>query len=74
MANTGGEPGSYTVTLKINGVKETDARATIPAGGSQTISFSVAREQAGSYRVDVDGLSGSFAVAAPSAKPPVNWQ
>ncbi|GAJ05328.1 unnamed protein product [marine sediment metagenome] len=41
VANTGGESGSYTVVLKINGVKEAEERVTIAAGSSQEVSFSV---------------------------------
>ncbi len=71
VANTGGEPGSYTVVLKIDGVKEAEKTVTIAAGDSQTVSFSVTKEEAGSYSVTVDELSGSFTVAP--AKPAINW-
>jgi len=86
VTNTGGTEGSYTVVLKINGVKETEKSVTIAAGKSQNVSFSLSKEQAASYSVAVDGLSGSFTVAAPApppqppvptppppAKPPINW-
>jgi len=72
VANTGGESGSYTVVLKIDGVKEAEKTVTIAAGESQDVSFSVTKEEAATYTVTVDGLSGSFTVAPP-AKPPVNW-
>ena len=65
VANTGGESGSYTVVLKINGVKEAEETVTVAAGESQDVSFSVTREEAASYAVTVDGLSGSFTVVAP---------
>lgn len=73
VANTGGEFGSYKVTLKINGVKEADKSVTIAAGSSKTVSFSVTREEAGTYSVDVDGLSGSFAVVVLVTPPGINW-
>lgn len=69
VANTGGTEGSYSVVLKINGVKEADKSITIAAGKSQDVSFSVAKEKAGSYSVDVDGLSASFTVVAPVLPP-----
>ncbi len=69
VANTGGESGSYTVVLKIKGVKEAEKRVTIAAGSSQTVSFSVTKEEAGSYTITVDGLSGSFTVV-PVVVPP----
>ncbi|GAI66797.1 unnamed protein product, partial [marine sediment metagenome] len=65
VANTGGESGSYTVVLKIDGVKEAEETVTVAAGESQDVSFSVTREEAGRYTVAVDGLSGSFTVVAP---------
>ncbi|GAH59759.1 unnamed protein product, partial [marine sediment metagenome] len=38
---------------------------TIAAGKSKSVSFSVAKEKAGSYSVVVDGLSASFTVVEP---------
>jgi len=76
VANIGGESGSYTVVLKVDGVKEAEERVTIAAGESQDVSFSVTREEAGSYTVAVDGWSGSFTVVAvvvPPAPPGINW-
>ena len=82
VANTGGESGSYTVVLKIDGVKEAEETVTIAAGESQGVSFSVTREEADSYAVTVDGLSGSFTVVALEGeeeeeevptKPGINW-
>ena len=71
VANTGGESGSYTVVLKIDGVKEAEETVTVAAGDSQDVSFSVTKEEAGSYTVAVNGLSGSFTVVA--LPPGVNW-
>ena len=77
VANTGGESGSYTVVLKIDGVKEAEETITVAAGESQDVSFSMTREEADTYAVAVDGLSGSFTVVAPVvvplAKPGINW-
>jgi len=81
VANTGGTEGSYTVVLDINGVKEAEKSITVAAGGSESVSFSVTREEVGSYTVAVDGLSSSFTVVAPAppappappVKPPINW-
>ncbi|HUV56557.1 MAG TPA: CARDB domain-containing protein, partial [Dehalococcoidales bacterium] len=70
VANTGGTEGSYSVVLKMDGVKEAEKSVTIAAGSSEMVTFSVTREDAGSYSVAVDGLSGSFTVAAPTPTPP----
>ena len=77
VANTGGESGSYTVVLKIDGVKETEERVTIAAGSSQTVTFSVTKDVAGTYSVDVSGLTGSFTVkekvVPPVVPKPLAW-
>ena len=73
VANTGGEAGSYTTVLKINGAKEEEKTVTIAAGSSQTVSFRVTKEEADSYTATVDGLSGGFTVVAPPAPAPFNW-
>ena len=83
--NTGDTEGSYTVVLKINGVKEADKSVTIAGGSSEVVTFSVTKEELGNYSVAVDGLSAGFTVIAPPAapapspaappspKPPTNW-
>jgi hypothetical protein len=77
VANSGGQSGSYQVALKINGVAEATKEIIIGAGASQQVSFSVSKEAAGSYSVDVNGLTGAFEVnARPVLPPPVkpfNW-
>jgi len=73
ITNTGGQSGSYTILLKINGVKEAEDSVTLAPGRSQDVAFTVTKEDAGSYSVVVDGLSGSFTVVAlppPPAPPP----
>jgi len=67
-----GLPGCNYSCNKTHTVKEAEKSVTVAAGESQDVSFSVTKEEAGSYTVAVDGLSGSFTVVAP-AKPGVNW-
>ncbi|MDO9580697.1 MAG: CARDB domain-containing protein, partial [Bacteroidales bacterium] len=62
VANTGGQSGSYTVTLKINGVVEATKEVTVAAGKSESVSFTTSKNVAGTYSVDVNGLTGSFIV------------
>jgi len=76
VANTGGTEESYSVALKINGVMEAEKSVTVAPASSQSVSFSVTREEIGSYSVDVNGLTGSFTVAAakaPAAPTPIAW-
>ncbi len=65
VANTYHTWGIYSLVLKINGIKEAE-KANVDAGSSQDVSFSVMRKDPGRYRVFINGLSGSFTVAAPA--------
>ena len=62
VANTGEEEGSYATTLKINGVVEANKDITLDAGASEKVTFILAKDIAGSYSVEINGLSGSFIV------------
>jgi len=64
VANTGGSQGSYNAVLNIDGVQEESESVTIAAGASQNVTFSVTREDAGTYTVTIDSLSGSFTVVS----------
>ena len=72
VANTGGMVGSYAVVLMVNDAKEAEESVAVAAGDSKDVSFSISKEEAGSYSVTVDGLSDAFTVAAPppTAPPP----
>ena len=69
VANTYDTWESYSLVLQISGVKEAEGQANVDAGSSQDVSFSVTREDSGSYTVFINGLRGSFSVVAP--RPPV---
>ena len=81
IANTGGVEGTCSLVLKINGVKEAEKSVSVTAGKSQNVSFTVSKKDAGSYTVDVDGLTAGFSVVAPppvapappEVKAPINW-
>lgn len=73
VANTGGEPGWYMVTLKINGKVEATNYVTLAAGTSKPVSFTTVKNTAGTYSVVVSGLIGSFMVKekpVPAISPP----
>ncbi|HEY87146.1 MAG TPA: hypothetical protein G4O06_03860 [Dehalococcoidia bacterium] len=67
VTNNGNLAGSYEVTLKINDVVEATKEITLDAGASEKITFTTAKDLAGSYSVAVDGLSASFTVVIPAA-------
>jgi hypothetical protein len=84
ITNSGDAAGSYTATLRIDGEVEATREIMLNAGASKEVTFTTAKDVAGTYSVEVDGLSGSFTVeekpgppAPPPettpAKPGVNW-
>jgi len=69
LTNTGGSVGSYEVILKINGVVEATREVTLGAGASEQITFTVSKDVADTYSVDVSGLTGSFIVKEKTEEP-----
>ena len=63
VANTGEVDGFYPVSLKIDGVQVDSKDVPVPAGATQTVSFSLARETSGTYNVAVGGLSGTLVIS-----------
>ncbi len=76
VTNSGGLTGSYEVTLAINDINNNvvveTKEVTLTGKTSQEVIFTVTRDVAGIYAVNVDGLAGTFEVraAAPSVPPP----
>jgi hypothetical protein len=70
VANNGDGAGSYEVTLEIDDVAVTTKEVTLAAGASEVVTFTTARNVAGTYGVSVGDLSGTFTVkeAAPPAE------
>jgi len=62
VANVGGKPGAYNVTLKINSRVEDGRTVSLNPGESLTVSFSVSTSQQGAFSVSVNGLNGSYTV------------
>lgn len=69
MQNTDEVKGTYTLILKINGKVEQSKGTTLAAGESTQITFTVVRDEPGTYAVAVDGLAGEFTVLAPASSP-----
>jgi len=65
VENTGGMKGINKVTLKINGEVEQTKYVVLGSGASARASFIISRDVAGSYSVEINGLTGSFTVKAP---------
>jgi len=62
VTNTSSVAGQYSVVFRINHVVENISELTLTPGSSQTTSYSVSKEKAGEYFVEVDGLKGMFNV------------
>jgi len=69
VTNVGQVEGSYAVTLKIDGAVEATKEVTLAGGQNTTVTFTVGREAAGSYQIDVDGQTGSFTIT----QTPLAW-
>jgi len=76
VTNTGDAPGSHTLVLKIDDeVEATKEIVDLAADGSQTVTFTVAKDVAGDYIVDVNGRPGYFTVTRSfwDVFPPYLW-
>lgn len=62
VTNDGQLTCTYDVVLKINNELEDTEIVTVAAGTSREVIFSVSRDSAGTYLVNVNGISGSFTV------------
>jgi len=69
VANTGDLTDSYEVSLKIDEVVVATEDITLVGGASQTVSFTVTKNIAGTYTVGVDNLTGEFTVKALPVSP-----
>jgi hypothetical protein len=62
VCNQGGERGSKTVALMINGQAEQSQTVSVSPGACQQVTFRVSRAVPGTYQVSVDGMVGQFSV------------
>ena len=68
MRNNSSLTDSKSIILRVNNKNEAQEIVTLDPGKSQIISFPVKRNSTGTYKVSVEGLSGSFEVTGASAK------
>jgi hypothetical protein len=65
ICNQGGEAGTRTATLAVNGVAEQSQSVTVSPGACQQVAFALSRAVPGTYDVSIDGMQGQFTVLAP---------
>ena len=70
ITNTGDLSGSYEVTLRIDDTAVETKEVTIAGGSEDRVAFIITRDAAGTYTVNVDGLSGTFKVKEPPPPAP----
>jgi hypothetical protein len=63
VTNNGDAPGSYMLRFKVNGLVEDTKEISLDASASEEVNFTTVQDVAGTYSVEVGGLSGSFTVA-----------
>ena len=68
VTNSSATAGQYSLVLRINSVVEKVNDLMINPGSKQTSTFTVVRDVAGEYYIELDGLRGMFVVTA--RKPP----
>jgi cobalamin biosynthesis Mg chelatase CobN len=64
VRNTGSAAGSRRATLTVNGQIEATRDVSVFGGATQRVSFTLTRDEPGTYTVAVDGLSATFQVVA----------
>jgi len=62
VTNASNVAGQYSVVFRINHVVENISELSLTPGASQTTEFTVSKESAGEYFVEVDGQRGMFNV------------
>jgi len=70
LTNTGDLTGDCEVILKIGDEVSQVRQVTVAGHGSQQVSFTATMDEAGSYTVDVNGLSGTMTVKPAAAPEP----
>jgi len=65
VRNVGEARDTFTASLKVEGVLEDSSDITLVGGGSGSIAFSVSRDSAGSYAIEVDGQNATLEVIEP---------
>ncbi|HEY42247.1 MAG TPA: DUF11 domain-containing protein, partial [Dehalococcoidia bacterium] len=60
VTNIGGEGGTYTAFLKLDGIIIATQKVSLEPGQTETITFDVGPNDPGTYQVEIGGLSGEF--------------
>ena len=69
VENIGYLEGTYSIPLKINGATVDTKDVTLGIGEAETVIFTLTKDTAGSYDIEVDGTTGSITFTTPPASP-----
>ena len=65
VTNTGKAESSATVTLRVEGEIEESRELVLGSGASESVAFTVTRDDPGTYGVEIEGLTSEFIIKAP---------
>jgi len=65
LANTGGLAGEYTLLFRMTGMADITRTLSIKPGETRNVEFTLIPDQPGTYKININGLTDSFVVAAP---------
>ena len=74
VKNMGDAPCKYTVKLKINGVVVQTKTITLAPWETKTVTFTVVKDESGSYKVQVGDLKDEFIVSTPLSPSPASFK
>ena len=73
VTNSGGSEGSYTLNLLVNEEAEQTKTVTLAPQTTETVTFTITREEPGSYSISLDGKTAGFVVATPPPPSRYRW-
>ena len=62
VTNTGGETGTYTVNLMLDGTQNQDQSVKLASGETKTVQFTISGADEGTHIVGVGSLEGTFTI------------
>lgn len=62
VANVGGAEGIYTAMLTVDGVTAETKDVAVAPSGSETIAFSIVKDEAGTYEIGIEALTSTLVV------------
>lgn len=62
VTNTGGSEGTFTATLTVEGLEAATKNVTVTPGSTEVVTFSLMKEEAGTYETGIGELSSTFTV------------